>query len=136
MVKPKTTAPRHYLAHPELFGRPGNPVWTQPSSADEFAALRAAELQHQLAVAIFDAARERGVSIAWVEDRSAIAAGRLSKLLRGHAHMTLRDIQAVEGVLGPVMLDLRFQRSRIEDPDLRHRFDRDTQRWGRDTRDT
>lgn len=130
MPKPRITAPRGLLIHAELFGRPGDIEWIRPSSIDEYVGLRAAEVQHHSAVEIVERLRAREQTAAWLEERTGIASGRISKLLRGHAHMTLRDLQAIEGILGPVLITLRFDRTRIEDSGLLRRFDRDAERWG------
>ena len=118
------------MLHPELFGRRGEVAWRQPGSVDGYVALRAAELQHHAAVELFRRLEAQQRTIAWLEAQAGIAGGRLSKLLRGHAQLTLRDLQAIEGVIGPVLVALRFKRTPIEDSDLRSRFVQDADRWG------
>lgn len=114
--------PRLFLEHPDLFGRPGEVRWRQPTSADEYIGLRAAELQHHLSLVVADRARSSGEPNGRLEERSGLAAGRLSKLLRGHAQMTFRDVMALEGALGAVLVAPDFQRVRISDAVLRERF--------------
>lgn len=114
--------PRLFLEHPDLFGRPGEVRWRQPTSADEYIGLRAAELQHHLSLVVADRARSSGEPNGRLEERSGLAAGRLSKLLRGHGQMTFRDVMALEGALGPVLAVLDYQQVHIEDEVLRERF--------------
>lgn len=130
MPKPISTAPRLCLVHPDLFGRQGEVTWHQPTSPDDYASLRAAELQHFASVEILERLRGRDETGAWLEARTAMAGGRMSKLLRGHAHLTLRDLQAIEGVLGPVLVSLQFRRVPITDKRLRQAFAADTGWWG------
>lgn len=58
----------------------------------------------------------------WLEEQSGIAPGRLSKLLRGYAQLTLRDVAALEGVLGIVLTSPDLPRHSINDADLKARF--------------
>ncbi|XBB67201.1 hypothetical protein ABFU82_24330 [Nocardioides sp. WV_118_6] len=122
MSKPRTTTPRRHLEHPDLFGRPGNHAWLQPTTTDEYAGLRAAEIQHHFGLALTSRLAELGESKSWLEERAGLATGRLSKLLRGHAQLTLRDIAALEGVIGPVLAGLSTSRQAIADSGLRERF--------------
>lgn len=87
-----------------MFGRPGAVTWIQPTTPAEYASTRAAELQHHFVVETTDRLEQLGRSKSWLEERSGIAPGRLSKLLRGYAQLTLRDIAAVEGILGPMFV--------------------------------
>lgn len=114
--------PRLFLEHPDLFGRPGEVRWRQPTSADEYIGLRAAELQHHLSLVVAERTRASGEPNGRLEERSGLAAGRLSKLLRGHGQMTFRDVMALEGALGGLLAALDYQRVHIEDAVLRERF--------------
>lgn len=114
--------PRLFLEHPDLFGRPGEVRWRQPATADEYVGLRAAELQHYVSLVVAERARSSGEPNGRLEERSGLAAGRLSKLLRGHGQMTFRDVMALEGALGPVLAALEYQRTPVEDAVLRERF--------------
>lgn len=122
MPKLPSTTPRSFLRHPELFGRPGKVEWRQPQTPDEYAGLRAAELQHHIAVAIVERLDELEQTKSWLEDRSGLAAGRLSKLLRGHAQLTLRDIAALEGVMASKLATVSYTPLAVTDPHLQERF--------------
>lgn len=63
-----------------------------------------------------------GRSKSWLEERSGITPGRLSKLLRGYAQLTLRDVAAIEGVLGPMLNQLAFTPFGVLDSDLQDRY--------------
>lgn len=122
MAKPRTITPRRHLEHPDLFGRPGNHTWLQPTTPEEYAGLRAAELQHHFGLALVSRLTQLGEPKSWLEERAGLATGRISKVLRGHAQLTLRDIAAVEGILGPLLGGLELAREPIEDQGLRERF--------------
>lgn len=122
MAKPRTITPRRHLEHPDLFGRPGNHTWLQPTTPEEYAGLRAAEVQHHFGLALVSRLIELGEPKSWLEEQAGLAAGRISKVLRGHAQLTLRDIAAIEGVVGPILAGLEVTRQPIEDRGLRERF--------------
>lgn len=103
--------------------------WRQPATVDDYVGLRAAEVQHHVAKAAQTALRERDGRIGWLEERAGLPSGRGTKLLRGHVHMSLRDLQAIEGVLGPILMRLRYGRAPIESDELRDRFRGDAARW-------
>lgn len=105
-----------------MFGRPGDVTWIQPTAPAEYAMTRAAELQHHFVVETTDRLEQLGRSKSWLEERSGIAHGRLSKLLRGYAQLTLRDVVAIEGVLGQVLTDLTFPPFGIRDSSLQARY--------------
>ncbi|KAB2808359.1 hypothetical protein F9L07_22865 [Pimelobacter simplex] len=125
MAKPRTITPRRHLEHPDLFGRPGNHTWLQPTTPEEYAGLRAAELQHHFGLALVSRLTELGESKSWLEEQAGLATGRLSKLLRGHAQLTFRDVAAIEGVVGPILARLEVARQSMDDPGLRERFSRE-----------
>lgn len=124
--------PRRFLVHEELFGRHGTLEWRQPSSAAEYAGLRAAEIQHHVAVEVFVRLKQLEQTSGWLEERAALSTNRLSKLLRGHALLGLHDLQALEGVLGPILIGLRFDRAAVTNTAITERFDRDAARWDAD----
>lgn len=105
-----------------MFGRPGAVTWIQPTTPTEYASARAAELQHHFVVKTTDRLEQLGRSKSWLEERSGIAPGRLSKLLRGYAQLTLRDIAAVEGILGPMLTELSFSPFGVRDSELQVRY--------------
>jgi len=125
VAKPRTITPRRHLEHPDLFGRPGNHTWLQPTTPEEYAGLRAAELQHHFGLALVSRLAELGVPKSWLEEQAGLATGRLSKLLRGHAQLTLRDVASIEGVAGSILARLEVARQTIEDQRLRERFARE-----------
>lgn len=125
MAKPRTITPRRHLEHPDLFGRPGNHTWLQPTTPEEYAGLRAAELQHHFGLALVEHLIELGEPKSWLEEQAGLATGRISKVLRGHAQLTLRDIAAIEGVVGPILAGLKVTRQPIGNPGLRERFARE-----------
>lgn len=107
-----------------MFGRPGTVTWIQPTTPAEYASARAAELQHHFVVETTDRLERLGRSKSWLEERSGIAPGRLSKLLRGYAQLTLRDVAAIEGILGPMLTELAFSPFGVRDSSLRARYQR------------
>jgi len=125
VAKPRTITPRRHLEHPDLFGRPGNHTWLQPTTPEEYAGLRAAELQHHFGLALVDRLTELGEPKSWLEEQAGLATGRISKVLRGHAQLTLRDIAAIEGVMGPILAGLQVDHQAIEDSGLRELFARE-----------
>ncbi|MBU2694987.1 hypothetical protein [Pimelobacter sp. 30-1] len=125
MAKPRTITPRRHLEHPDLFGRPGNHTWLQPTTPEEYAGLRAAEIQHHFGLALVNRLTELGEPKSWLEEQAGLATGRISKVLRGHAQLTLRDVAAVEGVVGPILAGLEVARQPIKDQGLRGRFTRE-----------
>lgn len=114
--------PRDLLEHPQDFGHHGNVVWIQPTNPAEYTSMRAAELQHHFVLELTERLQRLGQPKSWLEERSGMTTGRLSKLLRGHAQLTLRDVAAFEGVLGPVLTGLSFRPQVVRDPDLQSRF--------------
>ena len=114
--------PRGLLEDPVMFGRPGAVAWIQPTTPAEYASARAAELQHHFVVETTDRLEQLGRSKSWLEERSGIAPGRLSKLLRGYAQLTLRDIAAIEGILGPMLTELAFSPFGVRDSELQVRY--------------
>lgn len=122
MSKPPARPPRTYLVHEELFGREGAAEWTQPQTIDAYVGARAAEIQHYWALRVQTYLKGTGRRLGWLEEQSGLPAGRASKLIRGHAHLSLRDAQAVEGVIGPILMGLRFERFEVEDEALRRRY--------------
>lgn len=122
MPKPPSTAPRGLLEDPARFGRPGDVIWIQPTTPAEYARARAAELQHHFVVEATDRLEQLGRSKSWLEERSGIAAGRLSKLLRGYAQLTLRDAVALEAVLGPMLTELAFSPFGVRHSSLQARY--------------
>lgn len=114
--------PRGLLEDPVRFGRPGAVTWIQPTTPVEYASTRAAELQHHFVVETTGRLEQLGHSKSWLEERSGIAPGRLSKLLRGYAQLTLRDIAAVEGILGPLLPELSFSPFGVRDSELQARY--------------
>lgn len=120
-------APRSFLVHPDLFGRQGTPAWTHPSTVDQYVGLRAAEVQHQVSIIVTRLARSDRHSVGSIESDSGMARGRLSKLLRGYSRMSLRDLVAVEGVIGPILVGLPdFPRTIIKSDELLRRFPHDS----------
>lgn len=115
--------PRELLEQPAGFGRAGDVAWIQPTTPAEYASMRAAELQHHFVLEVTARLEQLGHSKSWLEERSGIAPGRLSKLLRGHAQLTLRDVAVLEGVLGPVLTKLQFDRQDLHDLDLQTRYE-------------
>ena len=105
-----------------MFGRPGDVTWIQPTTPAEYAMTRAAELQHHFVAETTDRLEQLGRSKSWLEEHSGIAHGRLSKLLRGYAQLTLRDAAAIEGVLGQVLTDLTFSPFGVRDSNLQARY--------------
>ncbi|GEB12199.1 hypothetical protein GUY44_12215 [Pimelobacter simplex] len=125
MAKPRTITPRRHLEHPDLFGRPGNHTWLQPTTPEEYAGLRAAELQHHFGLALVSLLTELSEPKSWLEEQAGLATGRISKVLRGHAQLTFRDVAAIEGIVGPILARLEVSRQPIEDQGLRERFARE-----------
>ncbi|WP_436702462.1 helix-turn-helix domain-containing protein [Nocardioides sp. BYT-33-1] len=107
-----------------MFGRPGDVTWNQPTTPAAYANARAAEMQHHFVVETTDRLEQLGRSKSWLEERSGIAPGRLSKLLRGYAQLTLRDVAAIEGILGPILTELAFSPFGVRDSGLRARYQR------------
>ena len=105
-----------------MFGRPGDVTWIQPTTPAEYAMTRAAELQHHFVVETTDRLEQLGRSKSWLEEHSGIAHGRLSKLLRGYAQLTLRDVAAIEGILGHILTGLVFAPFEARDSTIRARF--------------
>lgn len=105
-----------------MFGRPGDVTWIQPTTPAEYAMTRAGELQHHFVAETTDRLEQLGRSKSWLEERSGLAHGRLSKLLRGYAQLTLRDVAAIEGVLGPTLTRLTFSPFGVLDADLQARY--------------
>lgn len=114
--------PRDLLGDPVMFGRPGDVTWVQPTTPAAYASARAAELQHHFVVETTKRLEQLGRSKSWLEERSGIAPGRLSKLLRGYAQLTLRDIAAIEGILGPMLTELAFSPFGVRDSSLQARY--------------
>lgn len=114
--------PRDLLEDPVKFGRPGDVTWTQPTTPAEYASTRAAELQHHFVAETTNRLEQLGRSKSWLEERSGIASGRLSKLLRGYAQLTLRDVAAIEAILGPLLTELTFSPFGIRDSNLQARY--------------
>ncbi|MBM0125381.1 helix-turn-helix domain-containing protein [Pimelobacter simplex] len=105
-----------------MFGRPGDVTWIQPTTPAAYASARAAELQHHFVVESTVRLEQLGPSKFWLEERSGITPGRLSKLLRGYAQLTLRDVAAIEGILGPMLTELVFSRFVVRDSSLQVRY--------------
>ena len=105
-----------------MFGRPGDVTWVQPTTPAAYASTRDAELQHHVVVETTDRLEQLGYSKSWLEERSGIAPGRLSKLLRGYAQLTLRDVAAIEGILGPILTELAFSPFGVRDSSLQARY--------------
>ena len=105
-----------------MFGRPGDVTWIQPMTPAEYACARAAELQHHFVVEATKRLEQLGRSKSWLEERSGIAPGRLSKVLRGYAQLTFRDVAAIEGVLGPTLTELVFSPFVVRDSSLQARY--------------
>lgn len=107
---------------PKHFGkRTGAPMgWFQPGTVEDLVGLRAAETQH----AVCGVMRERlkGHRIADVEERTDFAKKRLGKLLGGHVHLSLNDLQRLELVVGPVLLGLEVKRLVVVNVELAERF--------------
>lgn len=114
--------PRDLLEEPVRFGRPGDVTWIQPTTPAAYASARAAELQHHFVVKTTKRLEQLERSKSWLEERSGIAPGRLSKLLRGYAQLTLRDVAAIEGILGPMLTELAFSPFGVRDSSLQARY--------------
>lgn len=114
--------PRDLLEQPALFGRPTDVTWIEPTTPAEYATMRATELQHHCVVELTARLEQAERPKSWLEEQSGIAPGRLSKLLRGYAQLTLRDVAALEGVLGIALTSPDLPRHAISDPELRARF--------------
>src|SRR5687768_15972480 len=110
--------PRDLLEEPVMFGRPGDVSWIQPTTPAAYTSARAAEVQHHFAVETMGRLERLGRTKSWLEERSGIAPGRLSKLLRGYAQLTLRDVAAIEGILGQMSSDLTFSPFSVRDSSL------------------
>lgn len=101
------------MVHPGNFGREGEQLWRDPATVEAYPGLRAAQAQHHVSLAISRWRRDGGATVGGLEAAAGLARGRLSKLLRGHAHLSIRDLQAIEGVTGPILttIDLQLVRS-------------------------
>lgn len=122
MSKPPARPPRTYLVHDDLFGREGTAQWTQPQSIDAYNGMRAAEVQHHWALRVQAHLRASGQRLSWLEEQAGLPTGRASKLIRGHAHLSLRDARSIDGIIGPTLLGLTFDPFEVEDQNLRRRF--------------
>lgn len=114
--------PRDLLEHPALFGRPTDVTWIEPTTPTEYATMRAAELQHHFVVELTTRLEHVERPKSWLEEQSGIAPGRLSKLLRGYAQLTLRDVAALEGVIGIALTAPDLPRQTISNAELKARF--------------
>jgi hypothetical protein len=88
-------SPRDELVVPSQFGRARRPEWV-PLDVDADLLSRArralAFLQHELAVAVGDEIRERGVSQAELAGEIGVPAGTFGKKLRGHDPLHSEDM--------------------------------------------
>lgn len=91
--------PRSLCAEPHAFGRARTVDWVDPDGADQ-TELAAAQLQHDYAVRIRLAAKERFGSIGAYALQIGQTSDRLGKVLRGEAIMRLEDIAAAQIHLG------------------------------------
>src|SRR5690606_10024308 len=98
--------------------------------------MRAAEVQHHVMVEV----RRRLVRTEhlWDEPMESVSAEigfepqRLGRLMGGHYRLGMRDLAALEGVFGPILVLLNYERAPIADESLRRRFHLDSARWGID----
>lgn len=78
--------------HRPLFGRSAIAEW-KPAESDEAQIVRrAAEIQHEAALALWTAMRSRGERIGELADRRHINAEGLRRKLRGETWANLRDL--------------------------------------------
>lgn len=97
--------PREYLRDPILFGRSEAAVWVEPTSNEEGARLRAAQLQHQYARRIKIRLRATGLTIGDFAQAVGGSADRTAKVLRGEVIMRIEDLSEAEFVLGGILTE-------------------------------
>jgi hypothetical protein len=89
-------APRDLLVNPAQFGRARHPEWKTPNPGTlvERSQHALAYLQHQLAFAVEDEIRERGITQRALATEMAMSPGTLGKKLRGQDPLLGEDLFA------------------------------------------
>ena len=93
--------PRRYTLEPKAFGKARSIRWVEPNpgTEDQHAA---AQMQHEWAVAINEAAIRNYGSLKRYTDENELPYDRLTRILRGDEIMRLEDIATAQRLLGVV----------------------------------
>jgi len=91
--------PRSYSTEPEAFGKAEIIAWIDASSSAEVDRIEAAKLQHAYAVRIKRRIHAQNMTVHDYAVMTGRPYDRLTKILRGDATMTLRDVAQAERVL-------------------------------------